>query len=87
MIWTFNQKNNMAREANPKKAFRKGFLEVKIKDQRDVRSALCTILGVYSAPSFQKYLYGRSASLDVEKARQIEELFASYGITEPWGLE
>lgn len=77
----------MQREKNPNKAFLKGYMEVRLKDQRDIRVALCNILGVYSQPSFTKYLHGRAANLDVEKAKQIEALFASYGIMEPWGLE
>lgn len=76
----------MQREPNPNKAFLKGFREVKIKDRKDVRDAICDILGVHTAPSFSKYLNGRTKNLDVEAAKQIERLFASYGIMEPWGL-
>lgn len=71
---------------NPDKAFLKGLSELKVKDLPDVREALYRILQVTSAQSFRNYSNGKVKNLDVDKARQIEALFASYGIANPWGL-
>ena len=72
---------------NPNKAFRKGLREIRVKDAPDVRAAIFKILGVKTKQSFTNYANGKMVNLDVDKARQIENLFLSYGVTEPWGLE
>ena len=70
-----------------RKAFKKGLSEIKIKDLQDVKRALMSILGVTTPQAFRNYLNGRVQNMDVDKASQIEDLFASYGVTQPWGLE
>lgn len=71
---------------NPEKAFQKGLSELKVKDLPDVREALYRILRVTTPQGFRNYANGKVQNLDVDKARQIEALFASYGIANPWGL-
>lgn len=74
------QKNNAG------KAFKKGLSELKVKDLPAVREALYGILGITTPQSLRNYANGKVQTLDVEKAKQIEVLFASYGINSPWGL-
>lgn len=71
---------------NARKAFRKGLREIKVKDAPDVRAAIFKILGVTTKQSFSNYANGKTVNLDVDKARQIEALFASYGVTDCWGI-
>ena len=71
---------------NPAKAFQRGLRELKVKDVPEVRDALMPILGVGTLQSLRNYANGLVQNLDVDKARQIEALFASYGVTNPWGL-
>lgn len=71
---------------NPEKAFKKGLSEIKMKDLPEVREALYKILRVTTPQSFRNYASGKVQNLDVDKARQIEALFAGYGVTNPWGL-
>ena len=71
---------------NPEKAFLKGLSELKVKDLPDVREALYRILRVTTPQGFRNYANGKVQNLDVDKARQIEALFASYGVANPWGL-
>ena len=74
-------------QTNPNKAFRKGLREIRVKDAPDVRAAIFRILGVKTKQSFTNYANGKMVNLDADKARQIENLFLSYGVTEPWGIE
>ena len=67
------------------RAFRKGLSELRVKDVPAVKAAIRDILGVYTKPSFTRYADGKAKNLDVDKARAIEELFARYGVTQPWG--
>lgn len=71
---------------NPEKAFVKGLSELKVKDLPDVREALYKICRVSTPQGFRNYANGKVQNLDVEKARQIEALFAAYGVANPWGL-
>lgn len=71
---------------NPAKAFTKGLSELKVKDLPIVREALYGILQVNTPQGFRNYANGLVKNLDVDKARQIETLFASYGVANPWGL-
>lgn len=71
---------------NPDKAFMKGLSELKVKDLPDVREALYKILRVTTPQGFRNYANGKVQTLDVDKARQIEALFAAYGVSSPWGL-
>ena len=71
---------------NPEKAFQKGLSELKVKDLPDVREALYRILRVTTPQGFRNYANGKVQNLDVEKAKQIEALFAAFGVTNPWGI-
>jgi len=71
---------------NPDKAFKKGLSELRVKDLPEVREALYHILRVTTVQGFRNYANGKVQNLDVDKARQIQALFASYGVTNPWGL-
>lgn len=71
---------------NPEKAFQKGLSELKVRDLPDVREALYRILRVTTPQGFRNYANGKVQTLDVDKARQIEALFAAYGVSNPWGL-
>lgn len=71
---------------NPAKAFTKGLSELKVKDIPAVRESLYRILHVTTPQGFRNYANGKVLNLDIEKARQIEALFASYGVANPWGL-
>lgn len=70
---------------NPR-AFRKGLREIKVKDQAAVRHGVMAILGAKNISSFYFYSFGREQVLDVEVAKKIEQLFASYGVADCWGL-
>ena len=76
----------MAHESNPNRAFAKGYQQLRLKDVKEARAALCAILGVTTQPALRNYMFGRIQRLDVETASQIEALFLSYGIENPWGL-
>lgn len=80
--------NNATQKTNavPSKAFKKGLDELKVKDLPEVKRSLCRILGITTMQSFRNYSNGKVLNLDVDKAKQIEALFASYGISNPWGL-
>lgn len=67
------------------RAFRKGLRELKVKDEAKVRAGIYRILGVNNKQSFQRYSAGKAKNLDVLKAKQIEALFAAYGVTDCWG--
>ena len=71
---------------NPAKAFKKGLAELRVKDLPAVRESLYKILQITTPQSFRNYSNGKVQNLDVDKAKQIEVLFASYGISNPWGL-
>ena len=76
----------MQTSINTSKAFRKGLREIKVKDAGEVRDGILRILGVTTKQSFSNYANGKTVNLDVDKARQIETLFASYGVTDCWGI-
>jgi hypothetical protein len=77
---------NSTRPTNPEKAFRKGLSELRGKDLPAAREALYRILRVTTPQGFRNYANGKVQNLDVDKARQIEALFSSYGVANPWGL-
>ena len=68
------------------RSFRKGLSELRVKDVPAVKAAIYSILGVSTKQSFARYADGKAVTLDIDKARQIEELFIKYGVYEPWGL-
>lgn len=67
------------------RSFRKGLAELRVKDVPAVKAAIYDILGVGTKQSFARYADGKAPTLDVDKARRIEDLFAQYGVNEPWG--
>lgn len=71
---------------NPDKAFTKGLSEIKVKDLPVVREALYAILKISTPQHLRNYAKGKVQNLDIDKARQIEALFASFGVVNPWGL-
>ena len=71
---------------NTSKAFRKGLREIKVKDAPDVREAIFKILGVTTKQSFSNYANGKTVNLDVDKARRTEALFATFGVSDCWGI-
>jgi len=71
---------------NPDKAFLRGLREIKVKDQGEVRDALRRILGVGTDQALRNYAGGKVKNLDVAKYTQIQDLFESYGVAQPWGL-
>ena len=77
---------NATIQQNPSKACLLGLKEIKVKDLPEVREALKRILGVSTLQAVRNYANGLVQNLDVDKARQISELFASYGVSNPWGL-
>ena len=75
----------MEQNNNPR-AFRKGLNNVKVKDLPHVKERLMAILEVTTPQSLRNYADGRITTLDIEKAKQIEQLFASYGVADCWGI-
>lgn len=67
------------------RSFRKGLAELKVKDAPAVKEEIKGILGITTKQSFARYADGKAPTLDVDKARRIEEVFARYGVFEPWG--
>lgn len=74
-------------ENKSERAFRKGLAEVRVKDLPAVKAEICAVLGVGSKQSFIRYADGKAKTLDVDKARAIEQVFTKYGVAEPWGRE
>lgn len=67
------------------RSFRKGLAEIRMKDSQAIRAELKGILGVSTKQGLAHYANGKAKSLDVDKARAIEEVFARYGVRDPWG--
>lgn len=66
------------------RAFEKGLREIRVKDVENVRAAIMEALGVKNHVSFRNYARGRN-NLDVAKAAAIADIFARYGVNQPWG--
>ena len=67
------------------RAFRKGLAELRVKDVQPATSDICAVLGVNTKQGFAYYADGKAKNLDIDKARRIEQIFAAYGVTAPWG--
>ena len=78
--------SNETKNTNEKRAFAKGMRELRVKDLDQARTSIMSILGVTTLQSFRNYANGKVKTLDVDVAHQIEALFESYGIMNPWGL-
>lgn len=70
---------------NPARAFRKGLAQLRVMDVQTVQAGIRDILGVTTRQSFISYADGKR-TLDVEKARRIQDLFTQYGVSDCWGL-
>ena len=70
----------------PSKAFRRGLNNLRVADYPAVTAGILDILGVSTRPAMFYYADGKG-NLDIDKARQIDALFRSYGVTEIWGEE
>ncbi|MBP5311829.1 MAG: hypothetical protein J6112_03230 [Clostridia bacterium] len=67
------------------RSFRKGLSEVKVKDLPHIKHDIMQALGISTESSFSRYSRGLNKHLDIEKAKKIEDLFASYGVDNCWG--
>lgn len=69
-----------------KRAFRKGLREIRIKDKAAVYQGIMAILGVSTTASLYNYASGKTRSLYSHEEKEIERLFAEYGVADCWGL-
>ncbi|MBR1680918.1 hypothetical protein IJ707_03910 [bacterium] len=53
------------------------------EEYKQIREKIKRILKVKSNYQFRQYVLGKMV-MDVNEARQVEELFKSYGIEHPW---
>jgi hypothetical protein len=65
-------------------SFNKGYRQIAPKDRERFIARVKKALGVDSVQSFYDYKKG-SRELKFTKAKAIEKIFASFGITEVWG--
>ena len=72
--------------SKPKQAqgFRRGLLQVRMGDFKQVRGELMEALGVRNRTSLAEYASGRR-ELRVSQAAAVESLFNRYGVTNIWG--
>lgn len=66
------------------KAFRRGLNNLRVADYPAARDAIKAVLGTKNIQLVAYYADGKG-NLDIDKARQIEEIFLSYGVTDIWG--
>lgn len=67
-------------------SFLKGWLQVRQNDANELKSKIMGALGIKTNKGFKDRLNGY-VEPKVSEAKAIEEIFAEYGITEPWGTE
>lgn len=69
-------------------SFLKGWSQVRQKDVKEVKQKIMSVLKLKpdSRVAFSRRLNGH-VEPKVSEAKAIEEIFAEYGITEPWGTE
>ena len=67
-----------------KHSFEIGFRQVRVCDVPEVRGKIMSALGIVSRASWAKRLYGRIVP-NVDEAKEIEKIFAEYGIKSVWG--
>ena len=65
-------------------SFERGFRQVRVYDMPEVREKIISALGIASRASWAKRLYGRIVP-NVDEAKEIEKIFAEYGIKGVWG--
>lgn len=67
-------------------SFRKGWLQVRHNDADELKSKIMGALGIKTNKGFKDRLNGY-VEPKVSEAKNIEDIFAHYGITEIWGTE
>ncbi|MDR2084375.1 MAG: hypothetical protein LBP67_05210 [Bacteroidales bacterium] len=67
-------------------SFRKGYGKVPQNLSLEVRMKIQTVLRITSTPQWNRRLNGEVIP-NLEEAKNIETVFAEYGITEIWGAE
>lgn len=65
-------------------SFYKGWSQVKIKDQKEIRGRIMKALGVNTRMGWCLRRIGK-VEPRVSEARAIESIFAEYGIKDVWG--
>ncbi|MGM9763334.1 MAG: hypothetical protein ACI3ZQ_04880 [Candidatus Cryptobacteroides sp.] len=65
-------------------SFKKGWVQLRSKDQPKVRTKIINALGLKCVASFYPRLNG-AYEPRVTEAKAIETIFAEYGITDVWG--
>ena len=78
--------NTIQSSLPPCKAFRRGLNNLRVADYPAARDAIKAVLGTKNIQLVAYYADGKG-NLDIDKARQIEEIFHSYGVTDIWGEE
>lgn len=74
----------MTNQSTNTKAFLKGLRELRVKDVDAARADIMAALEINNPVSFRNYSKGLT-TLDVAKAARIQEIFAKYGVRDPWG--
>lgn len=67
-------------------AFKRGYMQVKKKDLRNLRKEIMQALGVVTIQTFYNRMNG-DVEPRVSEMKAIESIFRKYGITEIWGEE
>lgn len=67
-------------------SFKRGFGQVKIKDQQSVRSKIMKALDINSRGAWRLRLEGEIEPR-VSEAQAIEKIFSEYGIKDIWGYD
>ncbi len=69
---------------NIKKSFKKGWNQVPIGQQKEMRQSIMTIFNLKGRSSFAPKVAGRLGEPTYSQGLALEELFASKGITDIW---
>lgn len=64
-------------------SFKKGWSQIRQKDMDEVRGKIMKALNILSKPSFYNRLNG-SVEPKISEAKDIEQIFNEFGITEIW---
>lgn len=65
-------------------SFRKGYMEVKAKDQFNVKVEIMRFLKITDTRSFRSRMLG-AVSPTIDEAKGIEKIFKKYRVNDPWG--
>lgn len=69
---------------NSQFSFKKGWDKLPNSKTREVKSKIMVALKMKVASSFYSRLYGK-VEPKISEARQIEDIFKEYGVTDIWG--